>query len=337
MPAAAAASRQESPQATLKGTRSSVSFEGGNDTQAKTLKGSAGAPLMMNATAPLSKSTGDPMKGTTKDAGVTWMQFMFFVFPTTLEHPESTGRMELFARYGPVDQDGKLRGGISGSHVHSDLEIRQMITHETREMLFALFKKPRETVEVIVDALLPRALHQNLTSHEIKHLLKDVPIISGNRMSFPAMQSIILEHQKNRLKELLKDQGPPKERGPVVPYQNKAAKALMAPLMKKKLNDPEVERIKQKRLHSTCTLIASMEDQNLQQQLLANTVLARGPGDTNDRWDRYCAISRAGRASYVQARNQPHTGVGCQDEGLSDKYPGVSSLVSSGYLKSHIR
>ena len=46
---------------------------------------------------------------------------------------QSTGRLELFARYGPVDEAGKLRGGIAGSHVHTDLEIRQMIQHETRE------------------------------------------------------------------------------------------------------------------------------------------------------------------------------------------------------------
>ncbi len=40
---------------------------------------------------------------------VRWDAFIEFLFPAHLEHPESTGRMDVFAWYGPVDDDGKLR------------------------------------------------------------------------------------------------------------------------------------------------------------------------------------------------------------------------------------
>ena len=42
-------------------------------------------------------------------------------------------RMDLFAYYGPCDDDGQLRGGPAGQHLHTDLEIRQMITELNKE------------------------------------------------------------------------------------------------------------------------------------------------------------------------------------------------------------
>mmetsp|Transcript_2476 Transcript_2476/g.2701 ORF Transcript_2476/g.2701 Transcript_2476/m.2701 type:complete len:81 (+) Transcript_2476:195-437(+) len=79
-----------------------------------------------------------------------------------------------------------------------------------------------------------------------------------------------------------------------------------------------------------------MEDQNLQNQLVSNVILCRNNGDVDDRWDRYCALRRVGKATYVKARNQPHSGFASMDDGLSDKHPGVSSLLSTGYLKGPI-
>jgi len=296
------------------------------------LQGSRGAPLMMDATL---RSEGQSQKPSSGD-GLTMPQLMLFVFPSSLEHPESTGRLELFARYGPVDQAGNLRGGISGSHVHSNLEIRNMIHHETREMLFALFKKPRETVEVIVDGLMPAAMAYNYTLPEVKQLLK--PCFGENgKLKFNQAQQIILDTQKARLQALLKDGNAlKKERGPRVPFQSKTAEMLLAPIQKKQLNQQEEQQFRKQRLHKFCTVVAGLEDQNLQQQLLANVTLCRHLGDTDDRWDRYCALRRVGKATYVQARNIPHAGAGCMDDGLADKHAGVSSLVSTGYSKGVI-
>lgn len=254
---------------------------------------------------------------------------MLFLFPNNLEHPESTGRLELFARYGPVDSEGRLRGGISGAHVHTDLEIRQMIAHETRERLFKLFNKPRATVEIIVDALMPKALDHNYTWAEVKKMLKVVEPDSTGRLDFSQMQRIILDSQQQRLRALLKHGTLQRERGPRVPFQSKAADVLMAITRKKKLNPQEEQMCQQKRLGKYCTLIASMEDQNQGNQLATNVALVRGLGSVNDRWDRYCALRRTGKISYVQARNTAQQGGAVQDDGCADKHAGSASLIAS--------
>merc|ERR1712183_1251612 len=46
-----------------------------------------------------------------------------FLCPSTLENPDVVGRLELFAEYGPTDDDGFLRGGVGGRRSHTDLEI----------------------------------------------------------------------------------------------------------------------------------------------------------------------------------------------------------------------
>jgi len=304
------------------------------------LEGSSGAPLMMH-TQPKTEGLGrDSTRGVLPARDVTPEQLHLFLFPSSLEHPESTGRLELFARYGPVDQAGKLRGGISGSHIHTDLEIRQMIHHETREMLFTLFKKPRETVEVIVDSLMPAAMVYNYTWQEVKQLLK--PCFqevgsNGGKLHFARMQKIILQNQRERLQALLKDKNSAyKERGPRNPFQSKPQHALLAPISKKQLNSQEEQHWRKTRLQRFCTLLAELEDQNLQNQLVSNVILCRNSGDVDDRWDRYCAVRRVGKATYVKARNQPHSGLASMDDGLSNKHPGVSSLMSTGYLKGPI-
>ncbi|CAK0839511.1 unnamed protein product [Prorocentrum cordatum] len=163
-------------------------------------------------------------------SGVTWSQLQNFLFPANLEHPESTGRLELFAQHGPVDQSSRLRGGRGGKHVHTDAEIRLMIKNETREALFAVIGKPRDTAEVVVDQLLPVALVHNYTLSEIKHILKDVPVGSSGQMDFADLQDAILANQQRRLKALVKHRGGVvKERGPVVPYQSAAAEEGVPP------------------------------------------------------------------------------------------------------------
>ncbi|CAJ1359990.1 unnamed protein product [Effrenium voratum] len=315
------------------------SFKGSGKLKTVGLDGSRGEPLMMRTE---SKTQGRVASRTpvppSKD--VTPEQLHLFLFPSSLEHPESTGRLEIFARYGPVDEAGKLRGGISGSHVHTDLELRQMIHHETREMLFTLFKKPRETVEVIVDGLLPAAMVYNYTWQEVKQLLK--PCFqemgsNGGKLSFARMQKIILQNQRERLQALLKDKNAAlKERGPKVPFQSKPQHVLLAPISKKDLNAQEEQHWRRTRLQRFATQVAEMEDQNLQNQVVSNVILCRNPGDVDDRWDRYCAVRRVGKATYVKARNQQHSGFASMDDGLSNKHPGVSSLTSTGYLKGPV-
>jgi len=338
MPAAAAASAAKDGNASGRAlTGTGPASARGQATSPFSARGSA---LLLDATVKGDEAAGSGralLTSRQSQDGVSPTQMMLFIFPGSLEHPESTGRLELFARYGPVDDEGKLRGGIAGSHVHTDLEIRQMIRHETREMLFSMFKKPRETVEVIVDGLMPAAMEYNYTWNEVKQLLKACFQESIERedgkLSFRHMQQIILQSQKTRLQALIKDGRLTKERGPKIPFQSKATLMLAGPVNKTKLNDQEGQQYATMRLHRFGTLVAGLEDQNMQSQLATNVILCRSLGDVDDRWDRYCAVRRIGKASYVKARNEPHAGVGSMDDGLANKHPGISSLVSAGYSK----
>eukprot|EP00928_Gymnodinium_smaydae_P046269 TRINITY_DN30821_c0_g1_i1.p1 TRINITY_DN30821_c0_g1~~TRINITY_DN30821_c0_g1_i1.p1 ORF type:complete len:311 (-),score=79.77 TRINITY_DN30821_c0_g1_i1:69-1001(-) len=259
--------------------------------------------------------------------GPTMQCLMRFLFPETLEQPQSTGRLELFARYGPVDDDGHLRGGIRGGHVISDMEIRLMVQNNTREALFAQFTKPRSTVEVIVDILMPHAMAHQYTASEVRRMLRDVPVDEDGRLDFAFAQRVILESQRARLRALLGDGGLRDGRTPRANFQSKPAHLLTAVSRKEKQNEQEENLHKQKRLHGYCTLVAGMEDQADGRALFNNVILCRDRGDVSDRWDRYCSVRRCGKASYVQARNearQPPV-----DDGLGDRHAGVSSLLAA--------
>lgn len=259
--------------------------------------------------------------------GVAMPTLMLFVFPPTQEHPEALGRLELFARYGPTDENGQLRGGISGSHEHTDSEIRGMIMTCTQEALYKVLKRPRNEVEVIVDAVLPLSSQENIGRAEIRKLLANVPRDANGRMDFTVLQDTVLANQRHRLQAIIKH-GPQgkKEREIKVPFQCKQADALLAITRKKKMTAPEETYAQEKRLHAYSTHLALLEDcRDKADQINCNVSLCRHRGDVDDRWDRYCAVRRTGRSGYVKARNQ---GRGCTvfDDGLADKHPGVASL-----------
>jgi len=289
---------------------------------------------------PVARIDGEP--GKKKVYTVSMGQLKLFVKPAYLEHPETTGRLELFAQYGPADQEGRLRGGIGGMHVHTDHEIHLMIVNQTRELLFKFLKRPRSTVEVIVDTLLPLALHQNYTWPEIEEMLSKVPCKDG-LMEFGALQDVVLSNQRKRLCLIVKDGSVSKEIGPKVPFYCEAAEILTTFTKKKKQDRLEEQRTKEKKLATCCTLIGGLEDQNLSQELAANVMLLRGFDSrlrsastgtfrsntkVNDKWDRYCALRRTGKVSYVSARNEVRSD-SVQDGGLANKHAGSSSLVSS--------
>lgn len=258
--------------------------------------------------------------------GVTMQSIMKFLFPPTLEHPESTGRLELFARYGPVDEDGKLRGGIQGGHAHTDGEIRTMITWNTREALFGLFTKPRSTVEVVVDSLMPLAMAHHYTVAEVKKMMREVSTGANGRMDFRALQNVIFERQRQRL-QAYRFGVPPVGKSHKVPFQSKAAHSLSSVMRTPRHNEQEAEAYKQKRLHGYATLVARMEDQNESAQVVGNIRLCRDRGDVDDGWDRYCTVRNKGKASYVQARNTAKQT--CPDDGTACQYGGCASLLAS--------
>merc|ERR1719158_1613146 len=130
--------------------------------------------------------------------GVKMEALLSFLFPAHLEHPESTGRLDLFAYYGPCDDAGKLRGGPSGHHVHTDLEIRQMITELNKEHLNSLISRPRETVETMVNEILPKSVSHHYTEREIMKMFVGISPDDSGRYKFGDMQTVILADQRRR-------------------------------------------------------------------------------------------------------------------------------------------
>lgn len=62
-------------------------------------------------------------------------QLLDFIFPKSLQHPLSTGRLFAFAMYGPLDSNANLRSGHNGNRVVSTWEIDTMCLQFEREDL----------------------------------------------------------------------------------------------------------------------------------------------------------------------------------------------------------
>merc|ERR1719265_1280328 len=213
--------------------------------QEAALAGSATAPntarsLTGDRLPPLTARNAPATVGTPREQqGVSMPVLLSFCYPPTQEHPEALGRLELFARYGPTDENGRLRGGIAGSHGHTDAEVHQMIRTATKEAFFKALKQPKSQIEVMVDTVLPEVLEENIERAEIKKLLSSVPKDENARMNFTALQDIILTNQQHRLKAFMKHGPKKKEREMKVPYQCKQAEALLRITKKKKMSVPE--------------------------------------------------------------------------------------------------
>jgi hypothetical protein len=253
---------------------------------------------------------------------------MRFLFPANLEHPESTGRMDVFAWYGPVDDEGNLRSGPQGKHVMTNLEVRQMIAEINREQLYSLIARPRETVETVVNELLPKSLAHHYTEAEVEKLFSGISQTQDGRAKFAELQKVVMDDQRRRLVTLLGGGQITRAKRAPIPYQTKSAQVLRKMTTKSKLLPCQEFMATIKRMHANCTLIAPIEQQNLSGQLASNVLLVRDLGLPNDRWDRYCGIRQTGKSSYVQARNVPRADV-LGDGLLPTKSPYVSSMNST--------
>ena len=197
-----------------------------------------------------SASGGGPNKG------VLMSSLMQFLFPAHLEHPESTGRLDVFAHYGPCDDNGDLRGGFLGRHVHTDLEVRHMIWKLNRETLESLFTQPKETVAAMVEELLPKANRHHYTDKEIVKLFATICPDSDGRVQFADLQNIILKDQRRRFVTLIKGGEIGKPTRCPIPYQTQPAKDLTYITRAKKVRNCEEYLVVAKNLHTQGTLIA---------------------------------------------------------------------------------
>lgn len=68
-----------------------------------------------------------------QDGKVDVQELLEFIFPKSLQHPLSTGRLYAFALYGPLDSNSELRSGYNGQRVVSTWEIDTMCLQFERE------------------------------------------------------------------------------------------------------------------------------------------------------------------------------------------------------------
>ncbi|CAD7954041.1 unnamed protein product [Amoebophrya sp. A25] len=267
--------------------------------------------------------------------GVLESAFFKFLFPPTLEQPESTGRLDVFGHYGPVDDNGFLRGGAAERHKVCDHEIKKLISSLSEGLLYELFEpKPRDTVKVVVDEILPKAISHCYTAKEIKRLISSVAKDGEGRLPFHELQDIILKDQRRRLQTLVHGGSITKEQRKPIPFQTESAKILTRITRKKKLIPPQEFNYKAKLLNGSAALIAPIEMQNLSSQLSNNILLLRGVGSVSDKWDRYCALRQTGKQSYVASRNTGNTNA--YEEG-SKAGTAVSDLKTSMLLTRNPR
>jgi hypothetical protein len=206
-----------------------------------------------------------------------------------------------------------------------------MITQINRETLFELFSRPRETVEILVHTLLPQALKHHYTEKEVLKLFSAVPADKSGRIKFADLQRVILADQRRRLLTLISGGSILQSKRKSIPYQSYQPKNFQ---IKNNQSPAEQYLARTKNLNNKASILAPLEMQNLSDKLIANCTLLGELGEANDRWDRYCAVRKSGRSSYVAARNTPRVLVGTNPR--LDRHPGCSTLVASSCLDGNL-
>eukprot|EP00939_MAST-03C_sp_MAST-3C-sp1_P004309 g4309.t1 len=139
---------------------------------------------------------------------VSTESLMSFLFPQNQYHPKSTGRLIVLQRYGPLDENGGLRGGKFGGHAVSENELRCMLADVYREDLVRVYNDSPETLtefqkeEVIKKATRPvrEAIYRNVTPGEVRRMLGKIPKDSVGGVDFSDLQRAIGRFRRRRVR-----------------------------------------------------------------------------------------------------------------------------------------
>jgi hypothetical protein len=183
----------------------------------------------------------------------------------------------------------------------------------------------------MVNEILPKAVSHHYAEKDIIRLFVGISPDDQGRYKFADMQTVILADQRRRLLTLIKGGEIAKAARRAIPFQSKPASILQAITRKKKLRQNEEIISRGKRMNAYSSLTAPLEQQNLSNAIAGNVLLVRPLGDVDDRWDRYCAVRRTGKVSYVGARNCARMRLPGDDD-LADKAPNCSTLTASSAL-----
>jgi hypothetical protein len=119
-------------------------------------------------------------------------QLLSFLFPSHQQHPNSAGRLFVFALYGPLDSKSRLHSGEKGLHVVTDGELSTMARRMEREDILdvygmcSLSQEDEEEVVRQVDSMLKS--FPQYSPRDITMLFASLPRDSEGKMSFHDMQ-----------------------------------------------------------------------------------------------------------------------------------------------------
>ncbi|CAM9801009.1 unnamed protein product [Discosporangium mesarthrocarpum] len=133
-----------------------------------------------------------------------------FVFPPTLQHPLSTGRLYAFGLYGPLDEHSQLRSGRGGQRVVSGWELDAMCLQFEKEDILQVYISGKRPLCVLSDAQKEeiiaqadkhlktakgRGYREQITREEVINLFIELPRDVEGFLSFHDMQRQVRKYR----------------------------------------------------------------------------------------------------------------------------------------------
>jgi hypothetical protein len=137
---------------------------------------------------------------------VNLQELQDFVFPKTLQHPASAGRLIVFGLYGPL-KGGKLTSGHRGQHVIAGWELDSMCCSVEREDMLQVYvsaDQPLCTLSVAQqDAIIAQATckFEQLKPAQMLALFAQLPQAEDGTFSFHDMQQVIMRFREQRIED----------------------------------------------------------------------------------------------------------------------------------------
>jgi hypothetical protein len=128
-----------------------------------------------------------------------------FCFPHGQQFPMSTGRLILFALYGPLAGGSLMTGSRAGSRALTDSEILSMIKEVEQDDILAVYTAGSvmgNISEVLTDVRAASRGLPRLSRNQVVTMLEDLPRDSRGRCSFHDIQKRILGARLQRIEDM---------------------------------------------------------------------------------------------------------------------------------------
>lgn len=264
-----------------------------------------------------------------------------FIFPETLQHAMSTGRLFAFGLYGPLDADACLRSGHKGQHVVTRWELDTMCRQFEREDILQVYtlkgqshsnlsEAQAEELLAQADSRLKvakgKAMMRQITREEVDDLFASLERDTKGRLNFHKMQHAIMEYRQDcisrnkvvfpRITSMKKKKGLSETGAKAssklmlsdqkLRARTKGLSADIAPrsmfLADAGMNNMDVASHTNRLLSTKAFTICNIADGN-SSSLTANVRLIRAENEQSGRtkWDANCAKRGSHMGSFVKA------------------------------------